>query len=165
MKNKGFTMVEVLAVIVIIAIIMVVAAPSIFKTGDRMNQKGLDSKIELIEKSAIIYAQDNANTLKKRFGSTKACDDDTNCYYKFYIAVDYLVKEGAYKSEINGKDTTLCDVENPVDKSCLDCATVLVKLYDEAGTAEAEFIHPTDENKKHTSCPSISTSNTVTYSN
>lgn len=152
MKKSGFTLVELLAVILILSLLMVIAVPSIMAISKKMNERGLDSKIELIEDAAVLYAQNNSNTLKNELGecnsnsehcecaSTDETGASTDCKYVFTITLDELIKEGVYDSESDTDDPSVCDVTDPRDKSnCLDCATITVKLDDEYKTANAYF--------------------------
>ena len=68
MKNKGFTLVELLAVIVILAIIMVIAIPSVTNSSGAAKEKTFQTKVITLETAAIMYGQehyreivDNAN--------------------------------------------------------------------------------------------------------
>ncbi len=60
MKNKiGFTILEILAVIVIIATVTAIAVPSIFKITNKARERLYCSKLEIVQKSAERYADDN----------------------------------------------------------------------------------------------------------
>ena len=56
MNNKGFTLVEVLAVVVILAIIVGIAAPNISKEIEKSNAETSTVLREKIENAAHIYA-------------------------------------------------------------------------------------------------------------
>lgn len=55
LNRKGFTLMELLAVIVIMAIIFAVAVPSISSSIERSKNKQLNAKIEVIEAAGEIY--------------------------------------------------------------------------------------------------------------
>ena len=59
MNKNGFTLVELLAVIALMAIIIVLAVPATGAVKDKLNEHMLEKKIKLIEKSAILYGEDN----------------------------------------------------------------------------------------------------------
>ena len=59
MNKKGFTLVELLAVLVIMGIIMTIAVPSVFKISSNMKVRYFCEKVSDIEKAALQYAQDN----------------------------------------------------------------------------------------------------------
>ena len=61
MKNKkyGFTIPELLAVIVIIGILITIATASYTTISNNMKQKTYDNKIDLVRTKALDYANDN----------------------------------------------------------------------------------------------------------
>ena len=59
LNKKGFTLMELLAVIVILAIIFAVAFPSISSSIERSKNKQLNAKIEVIEAAGEVYISDN----------------------------------------------------------------------------------------------------------
>lgn len=92
-KKKGFTIIEILVVIVILALLMVIAVPSIMRMSGRMKDRGLTSKLEAIKDAAVNYTQGHSNQIKSQIlkenpGQT-ACtrsvartfDSATNTYY------------------------------------------------------------------------------------
>lgn len=154
MKNKkGFTLVELLTVIVILSLLMAVAIPSIMGIGKKMKTKGLNSKIESLEQAAVVYAQNNSNRIKNRLGVSCIADSDyckcdnytdpvsgvfsKDCHYLFSMTVEDLIAHGAYKKEEGSSD---CFVENPTDESaCLDCAVITVSIDDDHKNASAKI--------------------------
>lgn len=73
-KKDGFTLVELLAVIVLLGIIMTIAIPNALKLGGNVKEQTYVTKIELIEKSAQSYGQSNISSIKSGMspGSTTA---------------------------------------------------------------------------------------------
>ena len=64
MKNKkGFTLVELLVVIVILGLLIAIAIPSGLAISKKIKQKMLDTKIEQIESAAIVWGQNNKTEL------------------------------------------------------------------------------------------------------
>ena len=59
MKKNGFTLVELLVVIVIISILSIIVVPSIININKNINKRLLEEKKEHIESSAILYANNN----------------------------------------------------------------------------------------------------------
>lgn len=55
MNNKGFTLIEVLAVIVLLVIIMVIAAPNITKQINRKEKEEQNLLNEKIENASMLY--------------------------------------------------------------------------------------------------------------
>ena len=59
MNKKGFTLVELLVVVVIIAVLSIIIVPSVINVNKNINKRLLSEKIENIESSAILYANNN----------------------------------------------------------------------------------------------------------
>lgn len=148
MKNKGFTLVELLAVLVLISLVMVIAIPGIFKMRDRMNEKTLNAKIESIESAAIMHVQNNSNKYKSYFGECTTngthCECTNNkCKYKFVINIKDLIKSGDLKKETKDEETieeNSCSIYNPKDKTmCMDCLDINITLDATYKTATASL--------------------------
>ena len=58
MNKMGFTLVELLAVIIILGLISVIAVPSIMGINGGINEEMLEAKATLIEEAAIMYGSD-----------------------------------------------------------------------------------------------------------
>ena len=95
LNNKGFSLVELLAVMVILAIILTIAIPSITASLARSEKKQRDAQIENIKASALI------NLKKSNFSSSAMYDkfNAGNCQ----ILVEKLIKIGAV-AEKTAKD-------------------------------------------------------------
>lgn len=152
--KRGFTLVEILTVLVILSILMVIAVPSIMGISKKLKLRGLDSKVEAIEEAAIVYTQNNSNKIKAELGGSckepgSHCECERyneskgkweDCKYFFAKTVDELIELGAYKSEQSERRDDMCDVNDPRDPGfCLDCVSVLIKLDDDYKTATAEL--------------------------
>lgn len=86
-NKKGFTLVELLAVIVVLAIIILIAMPSVMSAMDKARRNALVTEATEITKIAqTAYADDSMGT-----GITAIC-------YNFY----YLVKEGYLDKKMDG---------------------------------------------------------------
>ena len=131
MNKNGFTLVELLAVIAVMAIIIVLAVPATGAVKDKLNEYMLEKKIKLIEKSAILYGEDN------KF------DDSTKKYNGnicILIQVKDLVPDYLDSETDNGEDF----IEDITNKgSYLDDNEILI--YKENEIVKAIFI--TNEDK------------------
>lgn len=63
LNKKGFTLVELLAVLVILVVIMTIAIPSVASSIERSKNKQKNAKIELIESAAEIYLDRYRNSI------------------------------------------------------------------------------------------------------
>lgn len=101
MNKKGFTLVEVLAVIGILAIIVVIAVPSIITSRNTTLAKEEQTKIKEIETAASFYAKDEGK---------QSC----------YITVQNLITKGYLVGNANAK------VVNPKDNTIMNSKKVYI---------------------------------------
>jgi len=95
MKKTGFTLVELLAVIALLAIIAAIAFPFIQDAIDESKEKTYNEQVRTIEHAAKRWAADNSSELKK---STPV-----------YKSVSFLKQNGylaSNKEILNPKDNT-----------------------------------------------------------
>ena len=71
MKNKGFTLVELLAVIVILAIISIITIPMIGNVIEESKKKSLEQSVNGLVESARYYSIDNDGTYEFLFDENK----------------------------------------------------------------------------------------------
>ena len=64
MNNKAFTLVELLAVIIILGLLVTITVPNIMNAIDISREKSYNSQVEEIEKAAERWAVDNLQTVK-----------------------------------------------------------------------------------------------------
>lgn len=113
MNKKGFTFIELLAVIVIIAIVIGITIPSVRYADQRFHEKAYKTKIELIKKAAENYGDDyreiilNSNagvtyTLPVEYG-------DENAYPAVYITVRDLLNNGYITRDDGLKEPDVLD--------------------------------------------------------
>ena len=123
MGKKGFTLVELLAVIVLLAVIMVIAVPAIGGITGSINQNMLDEKIELIEEAAILYGQNTKGRL-----ITNADNLKYNNYNCMFIKVGDLVPNylDADSEDENCSTTNTCVVDPSNENNFLDNLEVII---------------------------------------
>ena len=94
LNNKGFTLVELLAVIAILIIIMTVALPNISSAIERTKNKQSDSVKKIIITAGNLYVSDHKN----KFSATR----------DYCIKVDTLIGEDYIDSEDVDSFTEKC---------------------------------------------------------
>jgi len=111
MNNQGFTLVELLAVIVLLAVIATIATPSIMGISRKIKAEMLTTKIDLILEDAKLYGQDHMSNIASK--TTK---------FKGYTCLNTSIgelRESGYLSSDKSDEEAGCIV-NPVDNTCLD---------------------------------------------
>lgn len=63
MKNKGFTLVELMVVLVIIVIVSTIGFGGVALVQNNVKQNLWQGKVDMIEKNAVLYGEDNKNRL------------------------------------------------------------------------------------------------------
>lgn len=122
MNRKGFTLVELLVVLVILAVIMSIAIPSVTSSIERSKQKQHDSKIELLESAAEIYVDRHKNSITSN--SIVTVKD---------ILDDNLLTKTQAKDPLN-ESRTVCGYFSLADREWKDiCINSGTKYYVELG--------------------------------
>ena len=139
MNKKGFTLIEVLVVIVLLGLIFGIAAFAVTKSGEKAKEKTLLTKVNNIEKAAVLYAQDKDSIIQYE----EECIDNYPC--KTIQVVELI--QGEY---ISGDDNTNY-ITNPLDKEkTLNACSV--KIYKKYGRIYATYIKETPDGEESTKC-------------
>ncbi len=88
MKNRGFTLVELLAVITILALILILVVPNIAKSTSTSKKKLYDTKVSNILGGAVQYGQDEYASIV----SENDEDEEGNFYIRRIIVQDLVPK-------------------------------------------------------------------------
>ena len=114
MNKKGFTLVEVLAVVVILSIILSMATFGVMNIRRNSLQKLVDTKISNLESSAIIYGQENQNEL------IETCNvDEVNYDFCKLVNVKYLIENEYYTTNEANSENKKDLINNVTNKSML----------------------------------------------
>ncbi len=113
MKNsKGFTLVELLAVIVILAILITIAVPSTIGISNKLKENMFCKKIDSIEVAAKLYGEDRKSSFTENYET----------YPSQKIAVKDLIETGDLKKDNNTSPYIL----DPRDNTSMDDLELIV---------------------------------------
>jgi len=115
MSKKGFTLVELLGVIVLLGVIIGIAVPSVMAINNVIHKNMLEKKLEVIEHAAILYGQDNKSKITNE--NLKRYTDNDVDYPCMSIMVDTLVMKGYLdKDNENSCSSNPGCIVDPTDK-------------------------------------------------
>lgn len=146
MKRKnGFTLVELLAVIVLIALLMAIAVPNALSLNGKVKGRAYETKIDLIEQAANNFGQSNLGYIRKGTSFTDSTKHYT-CTFSFngdeVSKVNYVLESAGFsetkKLATNQYWCSKVDVEKLVESNNLD--------WDEKGRCSDNC---TESNKKY----------------
>ncbi len=96
MNNKGFTLIEVLAVVIILSLLTLLVFPNITNSVRNFGSKTDDLTLNMIEKAASLYVDDNQKSFMKS-------SENIYCVPLTKLVEENYLKEGI---EYNNKDIT-----------------------------------------------------------
>ena len=87
LNNKGFTLVELLAVLVILVAIMGIAIPTISSSLERTKEKQNKARHKVLESAAELYVTDNKNVIYRNLTDVY---HEEKCYITMGDLGEYL---------------------------------------------------------------------------
>ena len=152
MNKKGFTLVELLAVITIISLLMIVAVPSALNFQENMKKKMFCSKVDTIERAGRLYGGDVTETIKGDKIPERKCSLVTGTASAAcqFISVNTLMAKGYLKKELNNtrKDAKVYDeFYDPRDFRSMKSDYVIV--YIDNDKAYAKYVFKTKDDSEY----------------
>ena len=136
MNKNGFTFIELLAVIVLIALITVIAVPTIKLADKKIRTKNLNAKLDLIKIAAESYGDDNKDVLLYQTTTTYTDPSNNVKYPSITVTVRDLLNNGYLVKDKNGKGE---DIINPVTKESLLNKTITIYYKNNRVKAKLNF--------------------------
>ena len=136
MNKKGFTLVEIISVVALLALIIIITVPIIGNTGENVKKKTLETKIENIEKAAVLYGQDNRGNFTIEKENCELCSSVTNGECRCFnekITVRKLIdpnEDGNFKDGYIEADDNSGNIKNPINENYLkECEIQIYQKY------------------------------------
>ena len=129
MNKKGFTLVELLAVIVIIGILSIMVIPNVIKTRNDYLEKTFESRLKLINNAALDWASENLvnvpSNVTNEYNGQKVFDSNCTktCPTCGYITVGFLIEN----NYLSGSDENKTVMKNPLTNENLNNKKVCVR--------------------------------------
>lgn len=144
-SNKGFTLVEIISVIALLALVAIITIPVVGNVRESAKKKTLQTKIDNIEKAAVLYGQNHReNFTESCTGVGELCEwlnpQQCKCY-KEEIRVQTLIDN----KKINADDES-GNIFNSVNESepLNDCK---IQIYQKYGKIYAVYDRETNKDK------------------
>ncbi len=151
MKNKGFTLVELLAVIVVLAVILAIAIPSVLNIIEQSRKDVFTKSEDMLANAAKTYLTSNNSLLPTNIGessviylttlvnekiieSIKDPRDNSECNKDNSVVKIYKIGDNKYQYDAYLECTNYqTDITNPDIVATVNGTSVGVKVYDESG--------------------------------
>lgn len=117
-NKKGFTLVELLSVVVLIGLLTGIGVPGVMRISENMKERSLNTKIDLIENAAVFWGQDNKSLLQ----SDKDCEIEGEKVSCRKVLIGDLIDDDYLDGEDNSDKMT-----NPIDNT--DMTKLCVYVY------------------------------------
>lgn len=118
-SNKGFTLVELLAVIVLLALLMTIAVPSAFKLNSKVKNKAYATKIDLIEQAANNYGQSNLRLIR----TGTSIDNSSEHHLCTFEYKDEKISKVSYEQRAYSETLSLTNTANKKQYWCTKVTT------------------------------------------
>ena len=148
MNNKGFTLIELIVTIALLAIITLISTPNIIKLIEKNKVDNYNGVIDSIIEGAEIYASDNRYDLdfKNNSGTSDYCKPGEDKYINATVELGTLIDKNNLKAtakDDGGNET----IENPCNKDAISRSTnVKIMLYCKTKQLSYEIIYDTNTN-------------------
>ena len=154
MNKRGFTLVEVIVVISLLGLVLIITSTNILGGSTKAKEKMLQTKIENIERAAVLYGQDNRDNFTRDDTLTgvseclnEYCNGKSNCYCYYNgsntkITVEFLANPGVDEDNnpiepyINYDEDGI--IKNPVDGTEMNDKKI--QIYQKYGKIYAVYI-------------------------
>lgn len=132
-KDRGFTLVELLGVIVILALLLTIAVPNVIALSQRIRRDMYCTKVQTIESAAKMYGNDNI-------------DGFVNNQMEIYVSdlIDNNVMKRENKNCVLNNSSNPC-VKDPRNNTMMDTDKIILTKQDKKIVANYEYKNNEDK--------------------
>ena len=154
MNKKGFTLVELLSVLVLLGMIIGIAVPGVMRANKKAKEKTLLTKVKNIEKAAVLYGQDNRDKFDEK--CTINLIDYNECMHIITVD-DLIIEEQTLNKDTNEWEITKQSYISFDDNKNIECYKDSDTFSCENGQINKKIIkgnilNPLDEKKYLNNC-------------
>ena len=121
MNKKGFTLVELLAVIVVMALLVTIAVPNVIAISRKIRVEMFCDKVDMILDGAKLYGSDNYDLIKDKINATGDTESKISITVTDLLNNNYVTKDD--KNGSINSPTNPC-IKDPRDNSSMDSKVV-----------------------------------------
>lgn len=136
LNNKGFTLVEILAVVVILGILMAFMYPNVTKLINENKEKNVEKIKSTIESSTRLYISDYRYKISLGADGETITEIGDQAITDSKILVSYLVEDGAIEVTDEG------NIENPKADNCLNLEASYIEVKYNSTKKDFEYSEP-----------------------
>lgn len=128
MNNKGFTLVEVISIVVILALLLVLTAPTYSSVSDNIKERNWASKKSVIEKQTIEFVNNYMKDDAYKYDGNSSTEDSKNLCF----SAGFLIRNGIITSEDEKKEIIVNDTIKGTAGEYAGDTIVIAVSYDES---------------------------------
>ena len=138
MNNKGFTLVEIIAVVAILGLLAIITTPAYETISNNIKTRNYESKKNTIKSQTLSYVE--------KYFKDKVYDGTNS--YNYCYTVDYLIENGIISSD-SDKDEY---IENNVTGEKYSDGIEYIKIFYDSNKFKLKAIVKGDENYNSNAC-------------
>ena len=139
-NNNGFTLVELLGVIVILAILVAIVAPSVVLIINNSKNANYNIMIEnIVTASKSYYEECKYGNLKNSDGTKKTCGDTINITLGELVNLGFLTGTNEEVCDASGNCITKLIIKNPKTEEDISNCNIIINFIKDSSTGKITY--------------------------